>query len=243
MCLWNSIALRIIPKPVRRLIHRGTARFCPVCGASVKGFRSFGVPPRKEAQCPVCYSLERHRLIWRYFRERTDLFDGKPKRLLHIAPEPQLGRLLRRLPGVDYVSADLAARKAMVCADVTNLPFRANEFDVIYCSHVLEHVPDDRKAMSEFCRVLRPNGWAILQVPLRGQTTFEDPSITSPEDRLRWFGQEDHVRIYGADYKERLEGAGFQVTIDPFAQSLPESEVQRMAIDRGEDVFFCRPRG
>jgi SAM-dependent methyltransferase len=200
------------------------------------------MPSRNEAQCPVCYSLERHRLIWRYFRECTDLCDGKPKRLLHVAPEPQLGRLLRGLPAIDYVSADLAPGKAMVRADVTNLPFQDNGFDVIYCSHVLEHVVDDRKAMSEFCRVLKPNGWAILQVPIRGETTFEDPSITSPEDRLQWFGQEDHVRIYGADYKERLERAGFTVTIDPLARSLPEIEAKRIGIDRGEDIYFCRPR-
>lgn len=243
MSIWKSIRLRVLPKPFRRLLNHGSARFCVICGSSLRGFRSFGVPsakPRIDAQCPVCYSLERHRLVWSYFTNKTDLFDGKPKRLLHVAPEPQLSRLLRRVPGLDYLSIDLEKGKAMMSADITNLPFKDKQFDVIYCSHVLEHVPEDRKAMAEFRRVLRPDGWAILLVPIRGEVTFEDSSVTSPEERERLFGQWDHVRIYGSDYVTRLREAGFKVRVDSYSKEFQENEIARMGIDRQEDIFFCR---
>jgi SAM-dependent methyltransferase len=240
MSIWKSIEMRVVPRAARKLLNRGSVRYCPVCESDVRRFRSFGMPSRADAQCPVCYSLERHRLLWLYLRKHTDLFDGKPKKILHVAPEPQLSRLLCGLPHVEYVSADAADGKAMVVADVTRLPFADREFDVVFCNHVLEHVTDDRKAMSEFRRVLKPTGWAILQVPIRGETTFEDPSVTDPDERERLFGQWDHVRIYGTDYVDRLESAGFDVKVDPFVRSISESDARRMGLDRGEDIFCCR---
>jgi SAM-dependent methyltransferase len=183
--------------------------------------------------------LERHRLIWLFFRQKTNLFDGRPKRLLHVAPEIQLSHRLKRVPGVDYLSIDLAWGRAMMRADITNLLFPHDSFDVIYCSHVLEHIPNDHKAMTEFYRVLKPSGWAILQVPIKGKTTFEDPSVTSPAERERLFGQSDHVRIYGEDYVDRLERAGFKVTVDQFAQQLPDGEAGQIVIDRSEKIYFC----
>ncbi len=239
MSLWRSIEMRVVPKTVRKMLNRGAERFCPVCQSEVRGFRTFGMPVRTNAQCPVCYSLERHRLLWMYLRQHTDLFDGRAKRILHVAPEPQLSRHLQSLPGVEYVSADMEKGKAMVVADVTQLPFGAGEFDVIFCNHVLEHVPDDRKAMAEFRRVLKPSGWAILQVPIRGHETYEDPSVTDPKERERLFGQWDHVRIYGSDYVRRLESAGFRVKVEPFASTLSVSDARRMGVDQGEEIFLC----
>jgi SAM-dependent methyltransferase len=192
------------------------------------------------ARCPRCGSLERHRLIWKYFASRTDLLDGGAKRVLHVAPEPQLGSLLQRLPGVDYLSIDLAEGAAMARMDVTDLALVDDSFDVIICSHVLEHVPDDRRAMRELFRVLRPGGWAILQVPIVGDRTYEDWSVTMPEDRERVFGQRDHVRIYGRDYVNRLVETGFDVCED----SLPEQGDPRAARYYGlcpdEPIHFCR---
>ena len=127
----------------------------------------------------------------------------------------------------------------MLRVDITDLPFDDSRFDAIYCSHVLEHVPDDRKAMSELRRVLRPGGWAILQVPIKGIVTFEDPAVTTPEDRERVFGQSDHVRIYGLDFKDRLEEVGFKVTIVQYANVLSEEEIRLSAIGRGDDIYLC----
>jgi SAM-dependent methyltransferase len=183
--------------------------------------------------------MERHRLLWLFLRERTDLLDG-PHRLLHLAPEPVFHRRLSVLPGLDYVTADLDSPLARDRVDVTALPYADDSFDAILCNHVLEHVPDDRRAMRELHRVLRPGGWAILQVPIRSgrATTYEDPTVTGPAERRRAFGQEDHVRIYGRDYEERLAEAGFRVRRDRFVRELPDAQVTRMGLKR-EDVFFC----
>lgn len=125
--------------------------------------------------------------------------------------------------------------------DLTMTPWRDASFDAILCNHVLEHIPDDRQAMRELFRVLRPGGWAILQVPMdtRRATTFEDPTIVSPKARERAFGQADHVRIYGLDYKARLESVGFVVSVDPFVRELPVAVRTRFALTPEEDVYFC----
>ena len=188
--------------------------------------------------------MERHPLMMRYLRARTDLFDGRQKRILHVAPETRLRELFRRVSGAGYVSLDLSPHhRPTLLADLTRLPFRADHFDVIYCSHVLEHIPDDRAAMRELRRVLAPKGWAILQVPIgfTDRPTYEDWSITSPEDRLRAFGQDDHVRMYGNDYTTRLEESGFRVTVDPFVREHTAAEQQRFGLLDDEDIWLCRP--
>jgi SAM-dependent methyltransferase len=144
--------------------------------------------------------------------ERTDLTNGKAKRLLHMAPERGLESRLRAVDGVDYLSADLVDPAAMVRLDVTKIPYPDQSFDVILCSHVLEHVPDDRLAMRELARILRPSGWAVIEVPpVRVAKTFEDPSVTDPKERRRLFGQRDHVRVIGDDYPARLEENGWSI--------------------------------
>jgi SAM-dependent methyltransferase len=143
-----------------------------------------------------CNSLERHRLVWLYFEKMTDLFDGAPKTMLHVAPEPMIQGLLKERLASGYLTADLFSPAAMVKMDITDIQYGDDTFDVIYCSHVLEHVPDDRRAMREFRRVLKPHGWAVLLVPIVISRTFEDPSITDPAERAKLFGQHDHVRIW-----------------------------------------------
>jgi SAM-dependent methyltransferase len=202
-------------------------------------FTPFGLVNRPEAKCPICGSLERHRLMWLYMTQKTSLFDGNPKKMLHVAPEPQLSLLIQQADYIDYLSADLSAPNAMVKMDITDIQYPDNTFDVVYCSHVLEHVQDDRKAMGEFYRVLKPGGWAILQVPIY-DTTFEDPTVISPKERERLFGQHDHVRQYGPDYKDRLMEAGFSVTVDGFVRELDNRTARRFGLIRDEDVYFCR---
>lgn len=223
------------------MTNPAASRFrCPICEKSAEGFLPFGVFQRPNAQCPWCKSLERHRLVWSFFSRVSDLFDGEPKRVLHIAPELAIGQRISRLPNVDYLSADIDARIAMVAMDVTNIQFEDDAFDVIYCSHVLEHVLDDRKAMRELARVLKPSGWAVLQVPVNREATFEDPTVVEPEERLRVFGYPDHVRIYGRDYVDRLTGSGFDVEVYDAADFLSEAEVGSFAVSRDEEVFFCK---
>jgi SAM-dependent methyltransferase len=230
-----------------RLFYFGFSRYCPLCGSHLRRFRR--VAWLKNALCPVCGSFERHRSIWLYLTRKTDLFDGVPKRFLHVAPEPELARRIRKARSLTYVSADLASAHAAIRMDLTRIPFADDRFDAIYCSHVLEHIPDDRKAMAELRRILRPTGWAILQVPIMGRTTREDPSITSPDERERAFGQHDHVRSYGADYRDRLENAGFAVKVDRIEETYRQEEIRRCHLIREEegylpdDVYFCRKRG
>ena len=140
---------------------------------------------------------------------------------------------------IDYLSADLDPRKAMTVMDITDIHHPDGSFDVILCSHVLEHIPDDRKALSEFFRVLKPGGWAILQVPIMADTTFEDFSVTDPKEREKLFGQHGHVRSYGLDYGDRLTEAGFSVTVDGFVRDLGEAEIQRQGLTSHENVYLC----
>lgn len=196
---------------------------------------------RPDAKCPSCDSLERHRFAWTFLQRETDLLDGRPKRLLHPAPERGLARLFRTIPGVRWISGDLHPRGGdTVGMDLTRLPFADRAFDAIYCSHVLEHVPDDRTAMRELRRVLAPSGWAVLSVPLTAERTDEDPSVMDPGERLHRFGQRDHVRRYGADFGERLREAGLGVREWRAEQLLSPEELREMAIPSGETLWFCR---
>ncbi len=191
--------------------------------------------------CPRCGSLGRHRVDWIFLTEYTNL-RGTPQQVLHVAPERCLERALRRLPNVDYLSADLDSIRAMERMDITHIPHPEGSFDVIICNHVLEHVPDDRRAMREMLRVLRPGGWAMLQVPFdrARAVTFEDATVTEPGERLRVFGQHDHVRVYGRDYPERLREAGFAVEVASPVRALPQEVVRRLELDPEEDIFVCR---
>lgn len=224
-------------RAAKKALHYGRARGCPICGATVRRFGPFGSESRPNASCPICGSLERHRLAWLFLQRRTDLFDGRPKRLLHFAPEGFLAQRLQQIPGLRYVSADLAP-KAMLRTDIGRLPIRDSYFDAVYCSHVLEHVIDDRAAMREVRRVVKPKGWVIFQVPITVQRTLEDPSVTEPQERLRLFGQEDHVRRYGLDFVERLRDSGFSVQEIRGVDLVDTRRRQHFAL-ADESLFVC----
>ena len=145
------------------------------------------------------------------------------------------------MDNIDYTTADLESPLADVKMDVHEIPFGDNVFDVVFCNHVMEHVNDDIKAMSEIHRVLKPGGWAIIQSPqdYNRDTTLEDPSITDPKDRERIYWQSDHVRLYGLDYGKRLQKAGFKVTEDRYVMELPQERVKRYALPSKEIIYFC----
>lgn len=215
--------------------------YCPLCGSRSELFLDGGAhQKRKNAKCPECGALERHRLFWFYFVNNLwpRLPDGL-KQLLHIAPEKHIGTLLHQKDDINYLSGDLMMTDVMVKLDLTNLDFPDDRFHLIVCSHVLEHIADDRKAIAEMYRVTKPGGFTLIQVPLYGKTTYENPEITTPEERVIHFGQKDHVRKYGEDITERLAEAGFEVHARrPFSELAPPTS--KFLALHDQLIFECR---
>jgi len=209
-----------------------------------KGFRKF-LPYGYETQrdnvlSPSTLSLERHRLLWLWLQRETSFFKESSK-VLHFAPEQAFYKRFREMDHLDYTTTDLNSPLADVKADICNLPFKDNDYDLIFCNHVLEHIPDDTKAMKELYRVLKPGGMAILQIPqeLDRVTTFEDDSITDRAERAKIFGQYDHVRIYGRDYFDKLRSIGFKVDEIDYTNILKPEEVDRYRLAPGEILPVC----
>lgn len=216
---------------------------CPICTGNFRKFLSGGNDNnRQNSKCPRCRSLERHRTIWIYIKSKTDILKNKQK-ILYIAPEYCFRKQFDSLKNIQYISIDLESPLAMKKMDITDLKFAEFEFDGIFCLHVLEHVENDIKAMHEFFRVLKPSGWAILQVPVLREKTYEDKSINTKELRLKHFGQEDHVREYGLDFKERLEESGFFVNVESLQKIISNEQADRYRIlfanNEMENIYFC----
>ena len=227
-----------LPKTTRQKIFIGEQHCCPICDSNLRTFLALQRP--YHAWCPVCRSLQRHRLVWLYLNRKTDLFDKTPKRMLHFAPEPALMEAVSSQSYIDYLTADLYDLNAMVAMDISNIQYPDASFDVIYCSHVLEHVPDDRLAMQELRRVIKDDGWAVIIVPIVSDVTIEDPTVSDPLERERLFGQVDHVRVYGPDVEDRLMDAGFQVTRTSTLDVATDEEAQYFGLDLNDKIFLCR---
>ncbi len=217
---------------VLRRAFAGDRVACPCCDSQFRRFRSFNGPDRV---CWVCGAMERHRVAWLYLDQNPQLL--RPgMRIVHVAPERVLRNRFRELPGVEYHAGDLTAEFGPERIDVTALPYETASIDAVICNHVLEHVPDDRKAMNEIRRVLKPDGWALLQVPglelEELEQTDEDPTVTDPAERLVRFGQDDHVRRYGRDYADRLAAAGLPAQLVYLDRTMPAAEVERYRLRR-----------
>jgi hypothetical protein len=211
-------------------------KMCPVCCERFLAYRPFN--GREKAQCPSCGALERHRLAWLYFMRRTTLF-SQPSSFLHFAPHDPLRPLIEASFNVRYEPALYEEGRTSGNIDIQTLPYADAVFDFVYCSHVLEHVPDDVKAISELHRVLRPGGQCIIMIPTRNaRATYEDPAITSPEQRTVHFGQWDHVRFYGTDVVQRLERPGFKVEVVDLYH-LATFEERGLYGLRPEPIFVC----
>ena len=223
-----------------RPFYWGNKVECPVCGKHFRKFLPYGYGVAMDNRlCPNCLSLERHRLLWLYLKEKTDFFSA-PLKVLHFAPEQPFLKRFRALKNLDYITADLCSPIADLQLDVTDIQQPDNTFDVVICNHVLEHVNNANKAFAEIKRILKPGGWAILLVPINPDVdTFEDPSVTDPKERERLFGQYDHVRQFGRDYADVLRKAGFQVVEDRIYYELPEDQRERMHLARrGEEIIY-----
>lgn len=246
-----SFVIRYVPRPLlQRLspmmmkifaqMNSGTEVTCPVCSQSYKKFLPYGRIARANALCPTCLSLERHRLMWLFLKEKTDFFTA-PLRVLHVAPEHCFIERFEALKNLDYITGDIESPLAKVKMDVHHIPFPDNSFDVVFCNHVLEHVEDDLRACAEFNRILKPSGWGILQSPVYPlKSTLEDKSITDPAERERLFGQRDHVRKYGKDYAERLRKSGLTIEENLFVQQLSKEMIKQNALPPKEIIFVCR---
>lgn len=238
--------LQLVGKPVLKLVgllYRGHKYTCPIINKSYRRFLPYGrINPRANALCPESLSLERHRLIYLYLQKKTDFF-SKKQRMLHVAPELCLMDSFEKQHGDNYITTDLESPLAKVKADIHKLPFEDNSFDIAMCNHVMEHVDSDITAMSELYRVLRPGGWAIIQVPFfppLPDVTEEDITISDPRERERRFGQDDHVRKYGTDYAARLSKAGFKVVEDRFIDELSQEEKVKYALPPDETIYLCK---
>lgn len=237
-------------KKVALAQFKGDEVTCPICNSHYKIFAPYGVKKRSNARCHNCGSMERHRLLYLYLRSRLDLLNntGTVIRLLHFAPEKMFHELFSHAPGIAYTPCDLfpeeynyGGKVPIVKVDITQIPFQDASFDFILCNHVLEHIPDDKKAMAELYRVMASGGKGIFQVPLGRErlVTYEDPTITDPQEREKAFGQKDHVRLYGQDYAERLADAGFNVNADTYLQDFTEAERYRYGLPNAEKIYLC----
>lgn len=219
-------------------LSAGSSFECPICRGRFRELWPWG-RTRDLVQCPRCASQDRERAIYLFLKRRTDIFHDNLK-VLHLAPEWSLSLVLKHLPNLEYVSADIAKPFAMEKIDILHIPHADSQFHVVICCHVLEHIPDDRKAMSEMYRVLRPGGWGLVTVPVRdADTTYEDPTVTKEEDRLKAFGEGSHVRWYGRDFKERLEMAGFSVEVFRFGDVFSDHEARVHALMTRDDIYVC----
>ena len=226
------IKISIWFRPVLKQIYKGNILTDPIDGSSYRKFLPYGYQKiRENALCPGTLSLERHRLLWLFLERETKFFENASK-VLHIAPEQPLYKKFKNFNHWEYKTCDLNSPLAEIKADICDLPFKNNSYDLVLCNHVLEHVSNDKLAVSELFRVLKKGGALIAQVPLdlRRNVTFEDPSVIDKEERKKVFGQYDHVRIYGKDYFNLLDSVGFKSHCISFTEKLPKHEVKKFSL-------------
>jgi SAM-dependent methyltransferase len=213
---------------------RKLLRQCPICGFHGR-FLSLERGQRLDSRCPGCGSRERHRLQHLFLTEGGG-WKLAGKRVLHFAPERYMLKLMRGNPL--YISGDLRQPDAAEQMDATKIPYPDASFDVVIANHMLEHIPDDRKALAEFARVLRPGGLLLLAVPQNhaAAETDEELAKIDPMERFWRFTGYDHCRMYGRDFAARVAQQGFEVT--PYTR--PPTDQLRYALLRDEVLYVCR---
>lgn len=230
----------------RALLFIGRKYICPCCGWHLRAFTWGGtsLKHRPCGYCPRCNSKARQRRLWLFLEENTNLFEDHIH-FLHISPNYCFSRRFTKMSNLEYVHGEYRdrlyenLRPQSPKIDLTYMPFESDSFDAIICQHVLEHIRHDDEVMSELFRVLKPGGWAAVSSPIRwDQKTFEDPSITDPDEREKAFGEKVHVRFYGCDLGDRLETAGFKVHVD-FGKDINQITREKFGLLEDEDIFYC----
>jgi len=228
------------------LVYKGNKVDCPVCEKSFKKFLSYGsnVAHRDNVLCPYDLTLERHRLMWVYLKNKSNFFTAEKLKVMHIAPEQCFYSEFKKQNNLEYTTGDLLSPLADIHFDLHKIPLEDNQYDVIFCNHVLEHVEDDHKCMTELHRIMVSGGWGIFQVPIDTSRieTYEDASIVSPEEREKHFWQYDHVRLYGLDYQKKLEAAGFEVEIYDYHQDMPKEQYEKYRFHPDELLYIVKKK-
>lgn len=226
---------------LRGLLFIGLRYTCPCCRWRLRAFTHGGASfkARYLGYCPRCHAKARHRRIWLFLEQKTNLFTD-PLRLLHVSPEYCFSRRFKKMNNLDYIGADLnECPNISIRMDLASTSIRSEIFDAIICIHILEHIEDDRVAMKELYRVLKPGGWAVVSVPVRwDQKTYENPNVISPEERELAFGETTHVRLYGYDVIDRLEECGFRVHVD-LGRNINQQTREKYGLRDDEDIFYC----
>jgi SAM-dependent methyltransferase len=238
------IKLSLVFKKLSPLLYAGNKYEDPINGKTYRKFLPYGYSgsaKRNNALSPGTMSLERHRLMWMYLKEKTSFFTDKWK-VLHIAPEQCFYKLFRAMDNLDYTTGDYNSPIADVHFDLHHAPFSDNTFDVVFCNHVLEHVEDAQQCMQELYRIMKPGGWGIFQVPIDSnrKETYEDKNITTPEERAIHYWQKDHLRLFGLDYADKLRAVGFDVTEEDYVFQMSPEMVDRFRLDPAEIIFLCK---
>ena len=237
------IKVSYLVRPIIALSLKGNKFTDPIDGKSFRKFLPYGYGVQREnALSPSTLSLERHRLMWLFLRDETNFFTSTKKlKTLHIAPEQCFLDIFRKQKNLEYITSDLESPIADVKADICDLPFDDNSFDVVFCNHVLEHISDDTKAMQELFRVLKKGGFGIFQIPqdISREKTFEDNSITDRKERAKIFGQYDHVRVYGRDYFNKLRSIGFKVDEIDYTKKIAPEKLERFCLMKKEILPVC----
>ena len=233
-------------KLVAPLLYKGDKVECPVCERSFSKFLSYGsdIAHRDGVLCPFDLTLERHRLMWLYLKDHSNFFTAENLKVLHIAPEQCFHKRFKKQENIDYLTGDLLSPIADMHFDLHDIPLEDNRFDVVFCNHVMEHVEDAHQCMSELYRVMKPGGWAIMQVPqdFSREVTYEDPSIVTPEDREKHYWQYDHVRLFGKDYPDWLRKAGFEVEEFDKESNYSEELRSRYKLMESEILYIARKK-
>ncbi len=259
------IRLSIVVRPILAFMLKGNKFTDPIDGKSFRMFLPYGYGnQRNNVLSPSTLSLERHRLLWLYLQNETDFFQSEldsdspvtqnkriklrkdaetssALKVLHFAPEQEFYKRFKKQTNIDYTTTDLFSPLADIKADICNLPFEDNTYDILFCNHVLEHIPDDTKAMQELYRVLKPGGMGIFQIPqdLSRTTTFSDNTIIDQKERAKIFGQYDHVRVYGRDYFDKLRSIGFNVIEEDYTNKISSELVEKYCLAKGEIIPIC----
>jgi SAM-dependent methyltransferase len=248
-----KLLLKYIPRPLlirlsyifrvfTPVLYRGNNVECPVCEKHFSKFLPYGyVTQRENVLCPYDLTLERHRLMWYYLKNESDFFIRPNIDVLHIAPEQCFYKLFRNQKNLNYLTGDLESPLADLHFDLHNIPLENNKFDVIFCNHVLEHVEDAKKCMSELYRVMKPGGFGIFQVPqdFNRDTTYENPNIITPEEREKHFWQYDHVRLFGLDYPDWLRSVGFNIEEFNPEKKIDSYQFERFRLMKNEILYIA----
>ena len=240
------IRLSYVFKFFAPVVYKGNKVECPVCKKSFRKFLSYGsaVAHRENVLCPYDLTLERHRLMWLYLKNKSDFFTKPNLKVMHIAPEQCFHKIFKHQKNLDYTTGDLVSPIADLHFDLHQIPLEDNQYEIIFCNHVMEHVTDDLKCMQELHRIMKPGGWGIFQVPIdtNRTSTYEDWSITTPEEREKHFWQYDHVRLYGTNYPNRLEEAGFTVETVDYGKEISPELFDRYRLPKGEMLYIVHKK-